>query len=218
MPLAKSESIPCAFPYIQTHYFDLRPMGRVFKGYALFVSSGSFNGSEEIEVQAPALFPDILLNRRSLKSFEKKGEWSQSNPERIKSAMGGALTAGEYLFRVKSKAKNCEMKLLFIDSYLEPAKKISANVAGDTIEISWTPSRQAESFLVGLLPFSGEFPKDLFIISHPDHRGNSFKLRRDLFPRGKYWILVRSNEHLPSNLDVGYMRESWGVSETSIEN
>ena len=185
-------------------------MGQVSKGYALFVSSGSFTGSEEIEVEAPSFFPDIALNHRTLKSFEKRGEWSQPNAERVKSAMGGALPSGEYSFRVKSPAKFCEEKVTFVESYLEPAKAITTSKQGDRIRISWVAASQADSFLIGLLPVFGEFPKDLFIISHPDHRGKILELRRDLFPKGKFWVLVRSNQHMPPRLDIGYARESWG--------
>jgi hypothetical protein len=132
--------------------------------------------------------------------------------------MSGPLQSGEFIFRATHNKTHCESKLDFKPTYLAAASNISAAREGDYIEITWNPSPSSDSFLIGLMPISGKFPDDFFTISHPDHRGNKLRLRHDLFPKGTFWVLVRSNQHLPYGTDVGYIRESWGSSKAPFNN
>jgi len=203
----------CASAYVQTHSFDLRSLGIRREGYALFASSGTFDGSESVEVTAPTIFPDTESQRRQLMLFEKKGEWSQSSHERIKSALSGALPAGTYLFDIRSSNESrCALAVDHQNHFLDPARSVEAKLANDFVEIRWVKPSAAQSSLVALLPFGGKFPEDVFVISNPDFRGNKFQIRSGLFPRGEYWVLIRSNQHLPAGMGSGYLKESWGMS------
>ena len=217
-----SSSMANVFPYIQTHYFDLRPLVPVTKGYAFFVDSGMFSGSENIEVFAPSgvLLPDIHKPSRVLHAYDSRGSWYQNDAERVMSATSGELSEGAYSFRiVMSNGSLFETSIWYQpNNFLGLATDIKAYFTPNGLVVfSWNAPLGAESYLVGIIPENSTDPlRDIRIISSREHHSNVFYLKSELLPPGNFFIAIRANRHRPQGF-IGYESESWALSAKSYQ-
>lgn len=206
------------YPYIQTHVFELKPVGPSTKGFALFLLSGVFDGHETIVVRAPSTvaFPDTNLHTKQLTAFERRGEWFQPGKERLSSAMSGPLAPGTYTFEAVLKDGSILTDVVdFRPNYLEIANKIAVSRDhNQDFLVTWVAPVSASSFHVFLIPKdSTDWLTDIIQVSNPDHQQTELKVKIGSVKTGEYWIVVRCNMH--NDGFPGYAAESWGISEVT---
>lgn len=204
-------------PIIQTHTFDVEPYLPFMQGYAPFLISSSFDGSEEItfETFESMLENPVLIHRLS---EYRSGKWYLTESERIKAACGGILKPGNYQFAIRRPNKPVQNIFIKHDPYfIEPSREIKFQAFKAEFEIEWSASKEADNFWIFLLPHeSRNFLNDLIPVTERQYKETRVILDPQNFPRGGYRIVVRTNRMWDHPSISGFLSEAWSISETNI--
>jgi len=207
------------FPYIQTHKFELEPYVPRSHGYAAFIASSAFDGSEKVDFISMngTLFPDIPSAKRTLTAFSS-GNWYMVDQERITSATSGSLPDGKYRFEISRKDRpSIQIELNHTNFFLRAADSFQVFDHGELVEAHWQADPQANSFWVFVFPTdTKDILRDLIPVSSVLHLKTSLQMPKAHLPPGEYKFAVRSNRLWEGGTNWGIDAESWGASQTGF--
>lgn len=203
-------------PIIQTHTFNVRPYFPFTQGYAPFLVSTSFDGSEKVTFSSldtdysPAI--SYQLNEYS------QGKWYLNDKDRFLTATSGPLQTGQYQFAIqKAHAQPKKIVFPYEPHYIECVGGIEFQRSGTELRIEWMPPNDADSFWVFLLPAdSKNFLEDLIPITKNQFIGVQTKLDLPKISKGPYRCVMRANRMWKHPTIHGFLSESWSISELTF--
>lgn len=182
------------FPFVQTHTFQMEPYLKNTQGYALFVVSSEFDGTEIIKVRTPndVVFPDTQKSERTLSQFSN-GMWFISDNERTASAMGGPLPNGVYEYSISNVKGTQTIAFPHSNFFLQLAKDIQIADMGNKFLFSWKAAPEADTFWVFVFPSAtNNILNDLKSVSSVMHQPTWYSLIKSDLKSGTYKVAIRA--------------------------
>lgn len=200
-------------PFIQTHTFNVEPYLPITQGYAPFLVSTSFNGLEKVtfnSINEPAI--SYQLNEYS------RGKWYLNDEERIRTATGRSLKAGEYEFIIDmSQGQRKKLIFRYEPSFIGCSDEITFQEFDTGCIVSWVPPQDADSFWVFFIPSeSKNFFEDLIPITENQFKETQVNIDSSKIPSGYYKCVIRTNRAWKHSAINGFLSESWSISDLVI--
>lgn len=204
-----------AYPFIQTHTFNVKPYLDHIQGYAPFIASSVFTGEEDVRLEAPRgfCFPDTGSTERRLNEFAN-GQWFFSSAERTLSATSGPLPIGKYHYKISSSNGHSIIEFDYIPYFLEPISKLNISDGDKVLNISWEEPANADNYWIfAIMDGADQFFKNLVPLSENMFVGNKLTPEKSNLKSGIYRIAVRANQMWTHKHFRGFVSESWKLSD-----